>query len=89
MDPLVVGVLGADSESGRRRPTVFLVRRGRDHFGVIQSFSQPVVADVEQRRRRPRPVLPDHARLVPNFPAHGVLVPRAKWVWLLEAPRPE
>ncbi len=61
-------------ESGRHGPSLFLVRRGRNHFGVLQSFAGPVVADVAQRRRGARPVLRAHARLVPDFPAHGVLV---------------
>src|SRR6185503_13014460 len=40
--------VGRRDESGRRGPPVLLVRRGRDHFGLIQSISAAVVADVEQ-----------------------------------------
>jgi hypothetical protein len=70
--------VGRRGESGRRGPPVFLVRRGRDHFGLLQSISAAVVADVEQCRRRPRAVLPAHACLVSDLSAHRVLVARTK-----------
>jgi hypothetical protein len=69
---------GRRCESGRRGPPLVLVRRGRDHLGVIQSIAGPVVADAGQCRRRPRRLLPAHARLVSDFPAYGVLVPCPK-----------
>ena len=58
---------------GGCRPAVAVVRRGRDDFGV-DAIGAGTLATGSQHRRRARPVLPRHARLVHDFPGDRVLV---------------
>ena len=78
LDPAHRGSRWPPRSAWGRWPPVVLVRRGRDDFGVLQSLAGAAMADVGQRRRRPRPVLRAHARLVHDLRAHGILVARAK-----------
>ena len=78
LDPPIVAVLAATvSLSGAARPSFWYDEAATISASYSRSLS-PAMADAGQCRRRPRPVLPAHARLVSGVPADGVLVSRAE-----------
>ena len=58
---------------GRCGSAVAVVRRGGDDLRVDSLGARPMAVD-PQHRRRPRPVLPRHARLVRHLPGDRILV---------------
>ena len=73
--------------SGRRGPPVFLVRRGRDYFGVIQSLSRTAVQMLSNVDAVHGPYEHGHARLVQLLPPTE-FGSRAQGVGWSGAPRP-